>query len=157
MQNNPEVQWHLKHIKREDEEFKEEMKDRYKEAQRKRRVKRREYIKKYKDEELSKLKPEERQAKLEKEQKRREKMLIKEQELFEQVLTYQQRNNMPPHEEYYLRKMIRKDVKEIQKMEDMGEDDWSDEEGEQRLEDKVMYGTDSESDNELLAAQLLRQ
>jgi hypothetical protein len=31
------------------------------------------------------------------------------------------------------------------------------EEGEQRLEDKVMYGTDSESDNELLAAQLLRQ
>lgn len=133
------------------------MKDRYAEAKRKRRVRRREYIKKYKEEELAKMSPEDRQAKLEKEQKKREKKLIKEQELFDQVLQYQQRDRMPPHEEYYLRKMIRKDVKEIQKMEDMGEDDYSDSEGEQRLEDKVMYGTDSESDNEILMEQMARQ
>ena len=42
------------------------MKVRFKEKQKQQRKKRREYIKQYKEEELDKLKPEEKQAKIEK-------------------------------------------------------------------------------------------
>lgn len=43
---------------------------------------------KYEDEELAKLTPEERQKKLEKKHKRKQKTLSKEQEMFEAVLQY---------------------------------------------------------------------
>lgn len=44
---NPEIQWHLKEIKKEDKEFADEVKVRYLQEQRKRRIKRRAYLKEY--------------------------------------------------------------------------------------------------------------
>jgi hypothetical protein len=67
--------------------------------------------------------PDERQAYLDKDQKRRERRIIKEQDLYEQVLAYQGRNYMPKDEEFFLRKMIRKDVKKILYLEDLEDGD----------------------------------
>jgi len=41
---NPEIQWHLKEIKKEEKEFEAEVKVRYLKEQRKRRVRRRAYM-----------------------------------------------------------------------------------------------------------------
>lgn len=97
------------------------MKVRFKDQQTKSRHKRREYSKQWKDEELAKLKPEEKQKKIEREQKRKEYKMMKEEEMYRQVLEYQNRDMMSPEEEIYLRKLIRKDIKEIIKMERMAE------------------------------------
>jgi len=64
-------------------------------------------MRKYREEELQKMSQDERQAYLDKEQKKRERRIIKEQELFEAVLQHQGRNQMPLEEEYFLRKLIR--------------------------------------------------
>jgi hypothetical protein len=131
------------------------MKNRFKDQQTKSRHKRREYSKQYREEELAKLTPEERQKKIDKEQKRKEHKLMKEEEMFREVLASQGRNWMPPDEEIYLRKIIRKDIKELIKMERMAEykgettdsDLASDEESmNRRIEDKVMFGSDSDRD-----------
>jgi len=62
---------------------------------------------------------------------------------------------MPPDEEIYLRKMIRKDIRELIKMERMAEYkgettdsdmDSDDANIDRRMEDKVMFGSDSEKD-----------
>lgn len=53
---------------------------------------------------------------------------------------------MTPQEDKYLRQLIRKDVKEIAKIQKYQDDDYSESDEEQRLEDKVQYGSDSESD-----------
>ena len=121
---------------------------RWKEQQRKNRIKRREYMFKYREEELQKMGPDERQAYLDKDQKRRERRIIKEQDLYEQVLAYQGRNYMPKDEEFFLRKMIRKDVKKILYLEDLedGDEDAVDPDQERRIEERVQYGTDSESE-----------
>jgi len=66
-----------------------------------------------------------------------------------QVLRHQDRNSMPREEEHFLRKMIRKDVLEIIKLENQqdGNDSDSDyRDDDRKLEDKVQYGTDSQSD-----------
>lgn len=97
------------------------MKLKFKDSQTKSRRKRREYSKVYKNEELDKLSPEERQKKLDKEQKRKEFKMMKEEEMYGQVLEYQERDWMPPDEEIYLRKLIRKDIYELIKMEKMAD------------------------------------
>lgn len=74
--------------------------------------------------------------------------------MFRQVLEYQKRNWMPPDEEIYMRKLIRKDIRDLIKMERMAEykgettdsDMESDENFDRRIEDKVMFGSDSEMD-----------
>ena len=79
---------------------------------------------------------------------------MKEEEMFRQVLEYQKRNWMPPDEEIYMRKLIRKDIRDLIKMERMAEykgettdsDMESDENFDRRIEDKVMFGSDSEMD-----------
>ena len=115
---------------------------------------------KYEDEELAKLTPEERQKKLEKKHKRKQKTLSKEQEMFEAVLQYQNIGWLPKEQEIYLRKMIRKDILQIMKLEkeeafgknndtSSGDDDSDDDDfanHERRLEDKVQYGSDSDMD-----------
>ena len=53
---------------------------------------------------------------------------------------------MTPQEDKYLRQLIRKDVKEIAKIQRYQDSDYSESDEEQRLEDKVQYGSDSESD-----------
>jgi len=60
IQSNPEVQWHLKRIREEDEDLIEETRERYKEHQRDRRLKRRAWYKKYRKEKLDKLESKER-------------------------------------------------------------------------------------------------
>jgi len=62
---------------------------------------------------------------------------------------------MPPDEEIYLRKLIRKDIRDVIKMERMAEykgettdSDLESDEGnmDRKIEDKVMFGSDSEKD-----------
>lgn len=69
----------------------------------------------YKQEKLNGMDPKDREAKLEKEQKRKEQQILHEQMLYHQVLQHQQRQ-MTPQEDKYLRQLIRKDVKEIAKI-----------------------------------------
>lgn len=55
---------------------------------------------------------------------------------------------MPVEEEFYLRRLIRGDVKKILYLEDLedGNESAIDPDEERRIEDKVQYGTDSESE-----------
>lgn len=104
---------------------------------------------------MAKLTPEERQKKVDKKQKRKEYKLMKEQEMFEECLEHQGRGWMQPEEEIYLRKLIRKDIREMIKMERMAEYkgettdsefDSGEENMDRRIEDKVMFGSDSDKD-----------
>ena len=92
---------------------------------------------------------------------------MKEEEMFREVLASQNRDWMPPDEEIYLRKIIRKDIKELIKMERMADykgettdsDLASDEESmNRRIEDKVMFGSDSDRDiDEMVMAKFRQQ
>jgi hypothetical protein len=53
--NNPEIQWHLKKIKRDEDEFVHETRLRYKEQQRKRRIKRHHIMIKYREKKLNEM------------------------------------------------------------------------------------------------------
>lgn len=119
---NPEVQWHLKHIKKEEEELKEFGRKRFKEEQAKNRHKRREYDLEYRQEELAKLSPEERQRKEDKRAKKKEYQLMKEQDLYNQVLRANNQAWLPKEQEITVRKIIRKDVRDILKVERMDRD-----------------------------------
>lgn len=128
------------------------MKHRFKEEQKKRRYKRREIIEKYKKKELEELDPEEREKKVEKEQKRKEFRRMKERELFTQIMAYQGRVTLTPEQEVSLKKMIRSDVKLLQKIQAQNDgSDVEDSDDDARIEDKVMYGSDSESEFEMEA------
>jgi hypothetical protein len=142
-------------LKEEEEELGSFMKGRFKDQQTKSRHKRREYSKQYEEEDLAKLTPEERQKKVDKKLKRKEYKLMKEQEMFEECLEHQGRGWMQPEEEIYLRKLIRKDIREMIKMERMAEYkgettdsefDSGEENMDRRIEDKVMFGSDSDKD-----------
>ena len=72
----------MKEIKEEEKEFEDEVKVRYLQEQRKRRLKRRAYMNEYKKEKLDAMDPKEREEKLEKEQKRKEQQILHEQMLY---------------------------------------------------------------------------
>lgn len=81
--------------------------------------------------------------------------MMKEEETYRQVCEYQNNDQLPAEQEIYLRKLIRKDIKEVIKMERMAEykgettdsELASDEENmNRRIEDKVMFGSDSDRD-----------
>ena len=55
--NNPEIQWHLKRIKRDEEEFVKDTLAMYKSNQKKRRIKRHKMMKEYKQKKLNEMKP----------------------------------------------------------------------------------------------------
>lgn len=124
----------------------------FKDKQRKNRVLRREYLRKYRKEQLEKLSPEERNKKIEKSQKRKERLTMKETELFEDVMEYRNGEALTLEQEFHLRKMIRRDVKIIQKQEDkeLGISEESDDqhEWEEKINHKVQYGTDTDSELE---------
>jgi hypothetical protein len=124
----------------------------FKDKQRKNRVLRREYLRKYRKEQLEKLSPEERNKKIEKSQKRKERLAMKETELFEDVMEYRNGEALTLEQEFHLRKMIRRDVKIIQKQEDkeLGISEESDDqhEWEEKINHKVQYGTDTDSELE---------
>lgn len=67
MTTNKEIQWHKEEMKKEENEFKREMKGRFKEAQRKRRLERRKTLMRYRENELNALDPEARQKRIEQE------------------------------------------------------------------------------------------
>lgn len=80
---------------------------------------------------------------------------MKEEEMFREVLQQQNRSWIPPDEEIYLRKLIRRDIRELIKMERMAEykgettdsDLQSDNENmDRKIEDKVQFGSDSDRD-----------
>ena len=64
--NNPEIQWHLKKIKRDEDEFVNDTRVRYKEQQRKRRIKRHHMMVKYREKKLNEMGAAERQDTLRK-------------------------------------------------------------------------------------------
>lgn len=79
---------------------------------------------------------------------------MKERELFAQIMAYQNRTTLTPEQEVSLKKMIRSDVKLLQKIQAQNDgSDVEDSDDDARIEDKVMYGSDSESDFELEAQQ----
>jgi len=90
---------------------------------------------------------------------------MKEQEMYDECLVQQGVNWMQPDQEIYLRKLIRKDIRDMIKMEKMAEykGDTSDsdmdsgeENMDRRIEDKVMFGSDSEQDIDDYVVQKLR-
>jgi hypothetical protein len=102
-------------------------------------------MKEYKAEKLAEMEPEEREKKLEREKKRKEDRVLHEQMLYQQVCAHQQRE-LTVEEDRYLRQLIKKDVKELTKFQKYQDNDFTESDEEQRLEDKVQYGSDSESD-----------
>jgi len=91
---------------------------------------------------------------MDKEWKKKEHKLMKEEEMFKQVLEYKGVPYVSKVEEIALRKIIRKDIKQVIKLErmasytgestesqDSNDDDW-----ERKIEDKVQYGSDSDRD-----------
>jgi hypothetical protein len=79
---------------------------------------------------------------------------MKEEEMFKEVLEYYGKQTLPKVKEIKLRKMIRKDVKQVIKKEresldysDTSSDscyESDDQDWEQNIENKVMYGSDSD-------------
>ena len=122
--SNPEIQWHLKQIKEEEKEFEDEVKVRYLAEQRKRRIKRRAYMKEYKQEKLAELDPEEREKKVERERKRKEDRVLHEQMLYQQVCAHQARE-LTLEEDRYLKQLIKKDVKELTKFQKYQDNDFT--------------------------------
>lgn len=55
--NNPEIQWHLKRIKKDEEEFVKDTMKLYKDNQRKRRIRRHKMMTDYKKKKLDEMKP----------------------------------------------------------------------------------------------------
>lgn len=106
---------------------------------------------------MSKITPEKRIAKLEKEQKRKQYRLVMEEKMFRDVLAYRKIEGLPADQEIYLRKQIRKDMFDIMKLEkqtivpkDSEEDTSSNSEEEgnwdKKIENKVMFGSESDRD-----------
>lgn len=73
----------MKQIKEEEKEFEDEVKVRYLSEQRKRRIKRRAYMKEYKQEKLADMDPEDREKKVERERKRKDDRILHEQMLYQ--------------------------------------------------------------------------
>ena len=65
--------------------------------------------------------------------------------LYQQVCAHQARE-LTNEEDRYLRQLIKKDVKELTKFQKYQDNDFTESDEDQRLEDKVQYGSDSESD-----------
>jgi hypothetical protein len=131
------------------------MKVRFKDQQKKQRHKRREYQKEWRDEELAKLKEDEKVRKQDKDSKRKENRLMREEEMFREILQYNEIQYLPKEDEIAIRKQIRLDVKQLIKAEqaELYDVNTSDEEYyqeednmERRVEDKVMFGSDSDQD-----------
>ena len=131
------------------------MKVRFKDQQKKQRHKRREYQKEWRTEELAKLKDDEKLRKQDKDSKRKEDRLMREEEMFREILQYNEIQYLPKEDEIAIRKQIRVDVKQLIKAEQNEQYDvnTSDEEYyqeednmERRIEDKVMFGSDSDQD-----------
>lgn len=145
IQSNPEVQWQLKRIREEEEDLIEETRERYKEQQRERRLKRRAWYKKYRKEKLDKLDPKERQRILDKQFKKREERLMMERQLYRHALSVQSNPNLSRNDRKLLKKMVKQDVKKMRQYtkEDLGESSSEDEVT--RTEDKIYYGSDSDT------------
>ena len=109
---NPEIQWELGEIKKEEEEFEEEFKERYREEQGVRRRKRREQNREYRKEKFGKLPEDERKRILEALQKRRERRWLEERQLYEQALAIQSQP-ITGEGKTYLRRKIHADVKRL--------------------------------------------
>ena len=82
IQNNPEVQWHLKQIKAEEAEFEEETKEMWEADRRARRIKRRKRISDEKKEKFAALSKEDQNRIIEKMQARHEKKWQEEEILY---------------------------------------------------------------------------
>ena len=93
---NKEIQWHKEDLKKEEKEFKHEMKGRFKMAQRKRRLERRKTLMRYRENELKALDPEARQKRIEREQAEKQKRRDMENDLFQELLRVQNRRFLPP-------------------------------------------------------------
>lgn len=131
------------------------MKKRFKEQQTKQRHKRREWQKQWKEEELAKLKPDERQRKIDKEMQRKETRLMREDEMFRSVMELNNLSYLPPEDEIALRRHIRQDVRVQLKLEyqnnvnyDTSDEEYYNEDDnmDRRIEEKVQFGSDSDQD-----------
>ena len=174
MTTNKEIQWHKEEMKKEEKEFRTEMKGRFKQAQRKRRLERRKTLMRYRENELKALDPEARQKRIEREQREKQRRRDMERELYHELLKAQNRNFLPPEQELFIKKMIRSDVRildrldkeheEALKKQNRGPDDDSSEDEmkkykpskKRKINEKVMYGSDSESEFELESVQYMQ-
>lgn len=102
---------------------------------------------------MAALSPEDRQKKEDKLAKKKEHQAMREEDMYNQVLIANNRRWLPKEHEIAVRKMIRKDVKELMKVEKMTKDHLSsdssnseDEDWERKIQNKVTYGSDSERD-----------
>lgn len=76
---------------------------------------------------------------------------MREDSLFQEFLVEIGKESLPPEEEIYMRKMIRKDVKTMIRKERerdgiYSEGEYYDPNGEYRMDDKIIYGSSSEND-----------
>ena len=76
---------------------------------------------------------------------------MRENEYYQDVLKAEGISRLPIEQEIYLRKIIRKDVKEIIRLErrengEKSEDEWDPWDEEARMDDKVIYGSSSDED-----------
>jgi len=76
---------------------------------------------------------------------------MKEMALWEEFLESIGKTEIPPEEEIWVRKMIRKDVKvmirkERERLNIYSEDEYYDPRGEYRMDDRIIYGSSSEND-----------
>lgn len=100
--------------------------------------------------------PERRQKKVDRRMKKKEHRCMKEEEMYEEVLQYLNTDWVPKQREILIRKLIRRDVKEIIKKEKAEESygdtssdsEESEQDWERKIENKVMYGSDSDRDIE---------
>jgi hypothetical protein len=109
-------------------------------------------MKEYKQEKLKDMDPEDREKKVERERKRKDDRVLHEQMLYQQVCAHQARE-LTNEEDRYLRQLIKKDVKELTKFQKYQDNDFTESDEDQRLEDRVQYGSDSESDIQSLDQQ----
>ena len=133
------------------------MRSRFKDQQTKSRHKRRELQKQWLEEDMAKMTPELKQKKIERKQKKRELQLMKEEEMYRNVLAQSGLEFLAKSQEIQVRKDIRREIKEIIKFERMADrkpgdstdsqDESSNEENmDRRIEEKVQFGDDSDHD-----------
>ena len=127
------------------------MKVQYKDEQTKMRYKLREHNKGLREKRLSKLTPEERLRRIEYEQRKSETRWLREEEYYQDVLKAEGVTELPVEQEIFLRKMIRHDVKEMVRIErrengEQSEGEWDPWDEDNRMEDKLIYGSSSEDE-----------
>jgi hypothetical protein len=115
------------------------------------RYKLRKHKAKKQERELGRMAEDKRQAHLDKQFKKKEAQRLREAGYFEDFLKAEGKEWLPPEEEVWVRKMIRKDVKEMIRIErehegrDSDGEVW-DPDGAHRMDDKVIFGSSSEED-----------